>query len=338
MSNGSRSIGPIERALYLNSLEGMTELSHEDLARVAESAHERVFRDGTVIVDCGQKAEHLHTIVEGQLKLVLGDRVIRRFGPRESLGLLGVLAGTPSEFAVVAEGDVLTLEFDADDIFEAYEESFELWRHHLRIVARLLLSGLEGKGLPNLVSVLPTLKFSFIRELDLVERLLLLRHAGPFLDSSLDAIVDLARTMTEHRFRAGETIWRKGDPPGVIYVVASGHIRADDLPSGDSLVLNPGWAIGAIECFLNLPRWHDARAETTTSLLRLELDRFWDVVEDNPSIGRSYLSYMAKLALTLLHGEFAAPVDAQLHEEQLAEAEAAARDAAAVEALQSALL
>ena len=100
------------------------------------------------------------------------------------------------------------------------------------------------------------------------------------------------------RFRAGEVVFREGDPGDAFYVVLDGTF-SDYLDSADVGVdrrlatRGPGATFGDIALLSNRPRSTTVRAEMAGEVLRLERGRFLGLVAQEPAVA---LAIAAKLS------------------------------------------
>jgi CRP-like cAMP-binding protein len=79
------------------------------LARLAAEADEVTFDPGERIVEEGMLGETLYVLLEGQAKVLVAGRTVRRALPGEFIGELSVLDGGPRSATVVPETPVVAL-------------------------------------------------------------------------------------------------------------------------------------------------------------------------------------------------------------------------------------
>jgi CRP/FNR family cyclic AMP-dependent transcriptional regulator len=80
----------------------------KELRGVATSGKEVSFEAGRVICKEGDTGVGLHIILEGEVKVLVGDRTRRRLGPGAFFGEIALLDGGPRSASVVAETPVRT--------------------------------------------------------------------------------------------------------------------------------------------------------------------------------------------------------------------------------------
>lgn len=113
----------------------------------------------------------------------------------------------------------------------------------------------------------------------IVERVLILKSVNLFSRVPDDALAELAEVLTEIRVPAGATIVEKGEAGSSLFIIVSGRVTV----LNGSQVLN---TLGERDVFGELslldtePRSATIRAETNTSLLRLDQEPFYEVLAD----------------------------------------------------------
>jgi CRP/FNR family transcriptional regulator, cyclic AMP receptor protein len=84
-------------------------LSRRHLKQIAEHADEISFREREIIVEADQRGGTFFVIVEGEVRVVRGDRTIARAGPGEFFGEISLLDGGPRTASVIAETPVVAI-------------------------------------------------------------------------------------------------------------------------------------------------------------------------------------------------------------------------------------
>src|SRR5262249_40460971 len=144
--------------------------------------------------------------------------------------------------------------------FEILEDNFSILRYVLQTFCRQMIEAVV-KG-PVAPLALPKADITSTgAELDLVDRIFLLRKAPPFARSSLNALVELARSMFEVRFEPGVKLWNIGQPARNLLLVVSGTVACTP-ESRPSFQAGPGVPIGALEAIGGVPRWYEPVTET----------------------------------------------------------------------------
>jgi CRP-like cAMP-binding protein len=84
-------------------------LSRRHLKKIAEHADEVSFREKETIVEADQPGGTFFVIVEGEVRVVQGNRTIARAGPGEFFGEISLLDGGPRTASVVADTPVVAI-------------------------------------------------------------------------------------------------------------------------------------------------------------------------------------------------------------------------------------
>jgi CRP-like cAMP-binding protein len=300
LGHEQRISGSVERVLLLKRLPMVSTLTGPQLAFVADQIGERFFPKGSVLLREGEAPGALYFPVEGRIHLTSRGRVIGHAGPGLAVGPFHVLARDERGLGAVAETDTVALELSAETLFEIFDEQFAILHHVLREVSRqivehvvrfpdsviLLTPSAEGPPTPP-------------RELDLVERIFLLRKSPVFLNASISALGQLARGLTEVRMPAGTRLWHEGEATGWGSMIVSGSIRCTSS-RGHDFVAGPGIALGALDAVAEVPRWVDAVTETPVVALQANMQYLIDVFEDNFAMAIDYLAVQAHWLLEIL--------------------------------------
>jgi len=135
--------------------------------------------------------------------------------------------------------------------------------------------------------------------LNAVQRTLLLLDVEPFQALTSEELAEVAATMVEMRFEAGETILTSGDLDGRLYVVVDGV--AEQGAAGGS-VTRPATRAMAVGLFglMGVPSDETVRAVEPTHVLVLAREDFIEALSDNPAFAVGCLRGLTLLIRTLL--------------------------------------
>ena len=108
MAETLRTLGTMDRILFLRQVPLFTDLAPEDLQQIAEIATERVFSSSDYLCREGEIGDEFFVIVDGQVKVTKGsngqERTLRTLKTGEHIGELAILREQPRSASVVAEG------------------------------------------------------------------------------------------------------------------------------------------------------------------------------------------------------------------------------------------
>jgi HEAT repeat protein len=120
------TLGDVERMLFLHRVPLFSQLSPEDLQRIAAAATERFYPTGEALVTEGEPGDELIVIAEGRVRVVQGSgeaaRPIRWYETGDHIGELAVLTARPRVATVIAEGDVRGLVLQGESIRAILQE------------------------------------------------------------------------------------------------------------------------------------------------------------------------------------------------------------------------
>ncbi len=95
-------------AEVLRTLPMFSACSKKELSSIASAGKEVQFEPGRVICKEGDPGVGMHVILEGEIKVQVGGRTKRRFGPGAFFGEIALLDGGPRTATVIAETPVRT--------------------------------------------------------------------------------------------------------------------------------------------------------------------------------------------------------------------------------------
>lgn len=108
MAETLRTLGTMDRILFLRQVPLFTDLAPEDLQQIAEVATERVFTSNDYLCREGEIGDELFVIVDGQVRVTKGsngqERILRKLKTGEHIGELAILREQPRSASVAAEG------------------------------------------------------------------------------------------------------------------------------------------------------------------------------------------------------------------------------------------
>lgn len=291
----ARFVGPVDRILYLRTLPTLQGLSMRELARFAGHARERFYRKGQRLHEAGRPIRQFFLLVSGRVAVHLDDKRLVNCLPGDNVGLVPALARAGERITAVAEEDALVLAFDLDVMFEIYEENFTILQKALRNLARyqmaLLQRTVDGStrapwvGSPFKVPA---------RELDVVEKLVLLRRGNIFKNIGLEALVLMATSMVQERWPVGSKLWEPGERADHLFVILDGEVecRIDGSPA--TFTAGPGYPLGNIETLAQSKRWYLPVIRRDLVTLRGNHEALFDVLEDDFDVAMEFMAEMAR--------------------------------------------
>ncbi len=290
-------VGTVDRLLALKRHNIFGSLPAGELAIVAEASRERFFRKGQVLFDEEEPIESIFLVIDGQVHMTLGGKLIGHATPGAAAGGIGLFARTEDAIGAIAETDVMALELDIDAITEIFEAHSSILLHTVRQVCRLIVAEAEQhpEALLEMFEALNTAVS--VNELDFVGRLFVLRRAEPFKRTSINALAELAKNMEGVRYSAGDGLWEEAENSGMVLLVVEGRVECwrGDL----RFDAGPGASLGAVDSVAGVPRLFGARAATDVIALKGYSRVMLDIFEDNFEMARDYLAVVSQLLISL---------------------------------------
>ena len=294
-----RTLGHVQRVLLLKKGHFTGNLPASDLGLVVEYLRERTWAAGEVLLTEGEPVPAAHFLADGTVLLRRGGRDVARAEAGTELGGLEMLARAESALTAVAETEVRSLELSTESSAEMLDDHFGIFHRILQQNCRQIIA--LTRRIPDATSAMPPPRVvpPPAREMDLVERIFFLRQAPPFARSSINALAELSRAVTEVRFDPGTVLWSEGYSARGVFLVVSGRVVARSPRFGFEMQVGAGQPLGILEAFAQVPRWYEATIVEPTVALSGDVETFVDVLEDNFEMAMDYLAVIARWTLSL---------------------------------------
>jgi CRP-like cAMP-binding protein len=254
---------------------------------------------GFELNDPGEQMADVYLVTEGELATEYQGRLLHLFGPHTVVGLLASLIRGSRGFRCWASRETLALSWRADDMQEVFEDHFELLHSVLRAMASESIE--LRRQLPPHAGFSNVIRSEIeypARPLDLVERLLCLRHTFGLQTSHIDELAELARAAVESRYPAGTPLWAAGESSDALLIMVRGVVSGT-TPEGLEFQLGPGDIVGGLGVVAGLPGWFSARVTQPALTLSINREVLIDLLEDQPDLGFDFLHLMASALLEL---------------------------------------
>lgn len=131
---------PDQKAIVaaLKAVPLFADLSDRHLKAVAQQAKAVRFDPGSEICSEGQTGVGMHVVIEGETKVEIRGREVRKMGPGAFFGEIALLDGGPRSATVTAESDVLTVMVTSWNFINILKEHPEMTVALLKGVAQRL--------------------------------------------------------------------------------------------------------------------------------------------------------------------------------------------------------
>jgi CRP-like cAMP-binding protein len=290
----ARLVSPLERILFLRGVTPLRRLSRKGLVEFADRLTERAFPRGSVLAVADEPIEHVFIIAEGRVAVDLdGTEEIVESGA--GINILRLLGGHETGRRAVAQVDTVALELAAADLLSLLEANPSMLEANLRQFAAGLLKLRGDLPIGPGDTYVPTMGERPSGPIDLVQRLTVLEESSSvWKNANLDAVVTLARGMSEVHHPAGTPLWSTGDSAEFGLQLRYGKIECTSS-DGRRVEVGAGFGLGFMDAMGGVPRAYGAVTSTEIVALRWEVDRFFAIIEAHPATGMRLLSDLARM-------------------------------------------
>ncbi len=131
-------ISTVEKVLFLKSIDLFSQIPGEDLLRVAQIAEEIAFEPKETVMAEGELGDSLYLIVDGNVEVFKGDRLVVELGERECVGEMAILDSEPRSATVRAKSAVNALKIEREDFYDVMNEKTEIAQGIIKVLTRRL--------------------------------------------------------------------------------------------------------------------------------------------------------------------------------------------------------
>lgn len=289
-----RQLDLTERMLHLRGVGTLRSVPSSDLAQLAATMRLRRFQKGQTLLAENEPPRSFFLVLSGTVGMWRHGHRIGTIHAPGSVGFMASLARGAGGTQAVAQSFVEAYEVAADAIDEIFEDHFTALLGTLRVVAERLVE--ENRQLEPPPYSPPAVPFGAVavdRELDVVERIFVVRQARPLAPANVNSLAALARRMNELRCDADMVLWEPGDTADFTLFVVSGMLELRWNEGKTVQTVGPGYLLGGGEALVGLPRWNTLTTRDPVVLLRGARDDLVDLFEDDFELARTFLAMMA---------------------------------------------
>jgi CRP/FNR family cyclic AMP-dependent transcriptional regulator len=128
----------VEKVAFLSDVPMFEHVQSAELAKIAEITHELVVPAGKRVFSEGDYGDELYIIVEGAIRITLGDRTLASLGARDYFGEMSLLDGEPRSASALAMEDTLLLRIRQADFHKILARNFDATLAVIRTLSRRL--------------------------------------------------------------------------------------------------------------------------------------------------------------------------------------------------------
>ncbi len=273
---------PLQRLMALRQYPGFADADFAELAVLGDNLVDEEHTAGSIVTRAG-RVPGIHMITEGTIEMA-GTT----WGPRELVGALEAMAGRPIKAPMIATTGVRTLQLSAAELADILEDNLGLLSRVRRSLAqRVLRLRNRQHAIVATRPARPQVATATTGSMNLVDRLVALRHQRPFANSRIQALVALAQGSREVQFAAGTVVTREREPANSTLVILDGGLRHG------ARIIGPGDALGMIETLAERPHSETIEAMTPVRALECPNTVLFDVIEDHTELALAIISNLA---------------------------------------------
>jgi CRP-like cAMP-binding protein len=287
----------LDRLLYLKTILDLADLSPRALSYIAQRSTERTFEIGDHLYEPDRPVESVHFVIDGRVAVEEAGAPLMQVAGRARLGFLAVLAPREVRWDATALEPTHTLELSAEDLHLTLQTDATFMETGIRKLSRRMIQMQGELGKRGLLHRSEPIQTAMPRyPLDPIERLSRLR-VGPHANTNVEALFELAESLSERRYQAGDLIWGEGDDAEVGLHVVHGVVRCGE---GDqSFRMGAGSIIGELEALAAMGRRYRAVAESQVVALAVSREAFLDIAEANFGLAKGFVSFISGSLLDL---------------------------------------
>ncbi len=121
--------------------------------------------------------------------------------------------------------------------------------------------------------------------LSTIEKVLLLQGADILLETETESLAQIAAIAQEVHFKEGTTIFREGEAPDALYIIAQGKI-SQSKSGKETGIMSDKETFGMWSVLDESPRLVTAVALSNTCVLKIEREELYDLLADHFDIVR----------------------------------------------------
>jgi AAA family ATP:ADP antiporter len=129
---------PINKVIFLKSVDIFAHLTIEELGRIAGLTTEVRFQPDETIVREGEPIDAVYLLLSGRVALEKGGQKTREIGEGNAFGTVAALDFNPAVHTIKAVDHVHALRLDARDLHDLLSQDFELVEGVIRVLCRMI--------------------------------------------------------------------------------------------------------------------------------------------------------------------------------------------------------
>jgi len=130
----------VQKILFLKNVPLFSSMAPAELSQLAGIAEEVVYSADTPIITQGEHGEAMFLIVEGNIKIHIGEDQLAQLTVQDYFGEMSILDGEPRSASATAISDCLLLRIKQDDFHYILSQRFDVALNIIQTLTRRLRS------------------------------------------------------------------------------------------------------------------------------------------------------------------------------------------------------
>lgn len=143
---GKLVLSTIEKIIILKTVNIFSEIPDDELAELASRIQEVEVAAGDSIIKAGELGTSMYIVVNGKVRVHVGNREVTVLGERAVFGELAALDPEPRSASITALEDTLLFSVDQDTLYELMAEQVKMARGIIRVLCQRLRSAVQSRS------------------------------------------------------------------------------------------------------------------------------------------------------------------------------------------------
>lgn len=130
----------VQKILFLKNVPLFSSMAPTELSHLAGIAEEVVYPANTSIITHGEHGDEMFLIVEGEIKIHIGNEALATLSVRDYFGEMSILDGEPRSASATALSDCLLLRIKQEDFYNILSQRFDVALTIIQTLTRRLRS------------------------------------------------------------------------------------------------------------------------------------------------------------------------------------------------------
>lgn len=285
----------VEHELFVRTLF-ITAPPERVIAQLTNRIQDATFEANEFIFERDSVPDLVYFIVDGKVALEAPKEEPWLFEAKDLIGIVDAILERPRTRSARAITPVRLVYIAYEDYIDIFEDNLEFVETTLQEACRLIYQ--QTHQLPVQAVFGPDqlgqTSVAAAQSSELVSSLLILRHVDALKSAPIQSLVTLADHATIETWPPQQTIFRRGDPNGHLYIVMSGRVAVTSESPRARGIFAAGGLLSAHASIGFDTHQHTAESQEATTALRIDKSALFEVIEDHFGVGRALFAWIAR--------------------------------------------